>query len=125
MQTCTCASASWLLVAQAMRDIVAKCLMKDPSRRPTAAQLLDHKFFKVGMPALSVILGDRNRKPSEGPQQTAHGGAAAGSQLVKLGMPALAIQRFLGTDTDRDGKPSPTNVDHGWAKIRCWPYAIP
>ena len=33
--------------AQAMRDIVAKCLMKDPSRRPTAAQLLEHKFFKV------------------------------------------------------------------------------
>jgi len=33
--------------AQAMRDIVAKCLMKDPGRRPTAAQLLEHKFFKA------------------------------------------------------------------------------
>jgi len=30
-----------------MRDIVAKCLMKDPGRRPTAAQLLEHKFFKA------------------------------------------------------------------------------
>lgn len=32
---------------QAMRDIVAKCLVKDQSKRPTAAQLLEHKFFKV------------------------------------------------------------------------------
>ena len=32
---------------QAMRDIVAKCLVKDPAKRPTAAQLLEHKFFKV------------------------------------------------------------------------------
>jgi serine/threonine protein kinase len=30
-----------------MRDVVAKCLVKDPARRPTAAQLLEHKFFKV------------------------------------------------------------------------------
>ena len=32
---------------QAMRDIVAKCLVKDANKRPTAAQLLEHKFFKV------------------------------------------------------------------------------
>ena len=30
-----------------MRDIVAKCLVKDANKRPTAAQLLEHKFFKV------------------------------------------------------------------------------
>lgn len=33
--------------SKAMRDIVAKCLMKSPSERPTAAQLLEHKFFKT------------------------------------------------------------------------------
>ena len=36
-----------MLAVQAMRDIVAKCLVKDAHKRPTAAQLLDHKFFKV------------------------------------------------------------------------------
>lgn len=33
--------------SKAMRDIVAKCLIKKPSERPTAAQLLEHKFFKT------------------------------------------------------------------------------
>lgn len=32
-----------------MRDIVGKCLIKDASKRPSAAQLLEHKFFKVSL----------------------------------------------------------------------------
>lgn len=33
--------------SKAMRDMVAKCLVKSPSERPTASQLLEHKFFKT------------------------------------------------------------------------------
>ena len=40
---------------QNMRDIVAKCLVKDPARRPTAAQLLEHKFFKVCEPSQLML----------------------------------------------------------------------
>jgi serine/threonine protein kinase len=32
---------------QHMRDVVARCLQKDPTMRPTATELLQHRFFKV------------------------------------------------------------------------------
>ena len=47
-----CSQSTGFALMQAMRDIVAKCLVKDPSKRPTAAQLLDHKFFKVDIASM-------------------------------------------------------------------------
>eukprot|EP00983_Pelagomonas_calceolata_P093841 1157821-Pelagomonas_calceolata.AAC.6 len=35
-----------MLYNRYMRDVVRQCLQKDPEQRPTAAQLLHHKFFK-------------------------------------------------------------------------------
>lgn len=31
--------------SRAMRELVARCLQKDPAKRPSAAQLLQHRFF--------------------------------------------------------------------------------
>jgi len=36
-------------VVQALREVVGKCLDKNPEARPTAADLLKHKFFKVSI----------------------------------------------------------------------------
>ena len=35
------------VTAQALREVVGKCLDKNPEARPTAAELLKHKCFKV------------------------------------------------------------------------------
>lgn len=37
-----------LLCLQHMRNIIARCLQKNPNDRPTATELLQDKFFKVG-----------------------------------------------------------------------------
>ena len=35
-----------LLRRRSMREVVAQCLQKDPSRRPSARALLEHRFLK-------------------------------------------------------------------------------
>ncbi len=43
-----------------MRDVVAACLQKDPAMRPTATELLQHRFFKVrGRAAVARGFGGR------------------------------------------------------------------
>jgi len=84
--------------SKAMRDIVAKCLVKDPKQRPTAAQLLEHKFFKTahdahylqrhvleGLPPVPVRV--------EMMRAAAHSGGAGGAQHAAQEREILASQQ--------------------------------
>jgi len=42
-----------LPLLQAMRELVAQCLQKDPAKRPSASALLESKFFKVRLHQIS------------------------------------------------------------------------
>lgn len=47
------------LCCQGMRNLVARCLQKDPQHRPTARELLEDKFFKVGSSSSNPAHGCR------------------------------------------------------------------
>lgn len=36
----------WFLPMQAFKEMIAMCLVKEPTRRPSAERLLRHSFFK-------------------------------------------------------------------------------
>ena len=60
--------------SRALRDFVSICLQKDPSKRPSAAKLLEHKFLKEAKKPDFLVkhlldgiptLGDRTAKLNE------------------------------------------------------------
>lgn len=61
-----------------MRDLVAQCLQKDPSKRPTASQVLESKFFRslpdskylVNIVKNLPSLADRSKMCEEGKTET-------------------------------------------------------
>ena len=67
-----------LYAVQSMRDIVGKCLIKDASKRPSAAQLLEHKFFKVAFPG---TVCPRHEASAHGIDHVTSGGKAYGCTL--------------------------------------------
>lgn len=71
-----------------MRDLVAQCLQKDPSKRPTASQVLESKFFRSLPDAKYLVnlvknlpsLSDRTKMLEEGKGETSEDDA---SEILK------------------------------------------
>jgi serine/threonine-protein kinase OSR1/STK39 len=83
--------------SKAMRDIVAKCLVKDPTQRPTAAQLLEHKFFKTAHDAhylqRHVLEGLPPVPVRVEMMRAAHSGGVGGAQHAAQERDILASQQ--------------------------------
>ena len=84
--------------SRALRDFVSICLQKDPSKRPSAAKLLEHKFLKEAKKTDFLIkhlldgiptLGDRTAKLNEREKARQAQRAAALGVVVHHGEAAL------------------------------------
>lgn len=53
--TCDVYEDSTKKLSKSFKDLVAKCLQKDPTKRPTAAKLLEHKFLKQAKNSSYVV----------------------------------------------------------------------
>ncbi|PNH08988.1 Serine/threonine-protein kinase OSR1 [Tetrabaena socialis] len=107
--------------SKALKDLVTRCLQKERDKRPTAAQLLEHKFFKIakdakylkenlvgglpaladrvnrirnGMAATNVHDNDRNLEKSQARAPTSH-------LLTPLLMQSAGSARHSSTECDQ------------------------
>ncbi|XP_072984656.1 mitogen-activated protein kinase kinase kinase YODA-like [Typha latifolia] len=79
------------------KDFVRQCLQREPSRRPTAADLLQHPFVKNGASLeRSIVFSDPSETPDGRTRGVISKGAGRSRNISSLGMEGLTIQQRRG-----------------------------
>uniref|UniRef100_A0A7S0RYN2 Protein kinase domain-containing protein n=1 Tax=Chlamydomonas leiostraca TaxID=1034604 RepID=A0A7S0RYN2_9CHLO len=110
--------------SKAMRDVVTRCLQKDPRLRPTATQLLEHKFFKqakddkylaenlmVGLPPLGERVQDIRQGKAATSAQENDKNFVRSQEEYKKGVSSwnfdvAALKAQAATEPDVDDEPA-------------------
>nr|BAX24557.1 calcium dependent protein kinase isoform 2 [Nicotiana benthamiana] len=113
-------SEPWPSVSSSAKDLVRKMLTKDPKKRITAAQVLEHPWLKEG--------GDASDKPLEGAVLSRMKQFRAMNKLKKLALKVIAENlsaeeihglkaMFHNIDTDNSGTITYEELRSGLAKL--------
>ncbi|KAJ7456600.1 kinase-like domain-containing protein [Mycena latifolia] len=104
--------------SRAFKEIVDSCLVKDPSKRPTAEELLQSPFFKASKKKsylVGAILKDlpplthrQERRVAHGP--TVHGTVDSWDFATTLNSPTSTVRRIMLEQLDSE-KPEAANED--------------